>query len=91
MLRTGNTEFDAANARVSCASRPLDLRLGERRQLALLRRRCGHVVPAQALEQAFSDLSRELSPNASGIVIATMRGVGYVLKPASGAALQSGA
>jgi two-component system, OmpR family, response regulator len=100
VLRTGNTEFDVANARVSCASRTLELRLGERRLLALLMRRCGHVVPAQALEHALSDLRHELSRNAieakvsrlrkalqgveSGIVIETVRGIGYVLKPVPG-------
>jgi DNA-binding response OmpR family regulator len=35
-------------ARVSCARRPFELRLGERRLLALLMRCCGHVVPARA-------------------------------------------
>ena len=99
VLRTGNTELDEANAKVCCSSKPVDLRLSERRLLGLLMRRSGCVVAMHTLENTLSEFTREISRNAieakvsrlrkalevveSGIVIETVRGVGYALRPAA--------
>lgn len=71
------------------------MRLSERRLLATLMRRSGSVVTKAAIEEALSQFGKELSANAvealvsrvrkaladadSGIVIETVRGVGYRL------------
>jgi len=96
ILRSGNTELDEANAKVRCSGKIVDLRLAERRLLTLLMRRPGTVVTRQVIENALSESGREISANAvevqvsrlrkslddfeSGIVIETVRGVGYLLK-----------
>jgi two-component system response regulator TctD len=95
VLRRGRTEFDQAKDEVRCSGRPIQLRLSERRLLAALMRRSGAVVAKSAIEGTLSQFSRDLSPNAvealvsrlrkalsdaeSGIVIETVRGVGYRL------------
>ncbi len=95
VLRRGKTEFDQAKDEVRCSGRSVQLRLSERRLLAALMRRSGAVVAKCALEGTLSQFSRDLSPNAvealvsrlrkalcaaeSGIVIETVRGVGYRL------------
>lgn len=95
VLRRGRTEFDQAKDEVRCSGRPIQLRLSERRLLAELMRRSGAVVAKSAIEGTLSQFSRDLSPNAvealvsrlrkalsdadSGIVIETVRGVGYRL------------
>jgi two-component system OmpR family response regulator len=95
VLRRGKTEFDQAKDEVRCSGRPVQLRLSERRLLAALMRRSGAVVAKSAIEGTLSQFSRDLSPNAvealvsrlrkalgdaeSGIVIETIRGVGYRL------------
>jgi DNA-binding response OmpR family regulator len=95
VLRRGRTEFDQAKDEVRCSGRPMQLRLSERRLLAALMRRSGAVVVKSAIEGTLSQFSRDLSPNAvealvsrlrkalsdaeSGIVIETVRGVGYRL------------
>ena len=95
VLRRGKTEFDQAKDEVRCSGRPIQLRLSERRLLAVLMRRSGGVVAKSAIEGTLSQFSRDLSPNAvealisrlrkaltdaeSGIVIETLRGVGYRL------------
>jgi two-component system, OmpR family, response regulator len=99
VLRKGRTEFDEAKGEVRCSGRPIDLRLSERRLLATLMRRQGSIVTKSAIEEALSQFGRELSPNAvealvsrvrkalseadSGIVIETVRGVGYRLSEES--------
>jgi two-component system, OmpR family, response regulator len=96
VLRVGNTELDEAAARVSCSGKPIELRLSERRLLAVLMRRSGSVVAKAVIEEALSEFGRELSANAvealvsrvrkalgeaeSGVAIETVRGVGYQLK-----------
>jgi two-component system, OmpR family, response regulator len=96
VLRAGRTELDEAAARVLCAGTPVELRLSERRLLSVLMRRSGSVVAKSTIEEALSEFGRELSANAvealvsrvrkalgeadSGIVIETVRGVGYRLK-----------
>jgi DNA-binding response OmpR family regulator len=95
VLRRGRTEFDQAKDEVRCSGRSIQLRLSERRLLAALMRRSGAVVAKSAIEGTLSQFSRDLSPNAvealvsrlrkalsdaeSGIVIETVRGVGYRL------------
>jgi two-component system response regulator TctD len=95
VLLRGKTEFDQLKDEVRCSGRPIQLRLSERRLLAALMRRSGAVVAKSAIEGTLSQFSRDLSPNAvealisrlrkalseaeSGIVIETVRGVGYRL------------
>jgi DNA-binding response OmpR family regulator len=99
ILRNGKLELDEAEAEVRCSDKPLDLRLSERRLLAMLMRRHGKVVQKQSIEASMSGFGREISSNAvealvsrlrktlegveSGIVIETVRGVGYRLKEGS--------
>jgi two-component system, OmpR family, response regulator len=100
ILRTGNTEFDEAMAEVRCSGKPVRLRLRERRLLALLMRRSGFLVSKNMIEEALSEFGREISANAiealisrirralsdarSGVIIETVRGVGYRLSAAKG-------
>jgi two-component system, OmpR family, response regulator len=95
VLRRGKTELDQSKDEVKCAGQLVQLRLSERRLLETLMRRSGAVVAKSAIEGTLSQFSRELSPNAvealvsrlrralsdadSGIVIETVRGVGYRL------------
>lgn len=99
VLRKGRTEFDEAKSEVRCSGKAIDLRLSERRLLGTLMRRQGSIVTKTAIEEALSQFGRELSPNAvealvsrvrkalaeadSGIVIETVRGVGYRLSEES--------
>ena len=96
VLRAGKTELDEAAARVLCSGKPIELRLSERRLLAVLMRRTGSVVAKSVIEEALSEFGRELSSNAvealvsrvrkalgeadSGVAIDTVRGVGYQLR-----------
>jgi two-component system, OmpR family, response regulator len=96
VLCKGDIELDEATGQTRCSGKPVDIRLSERRLLAILMRRCGSVVPKAAIETALSDFGRELSANAvealvsrtrkalgdagSRMAIETMRGVGYRLK-----------
>jgi two-component system OmpR family response regulator len=95
VLRRGRTDFDREKDEVRCSGQPIQLRLSERRLLAALMRRSGAVVVKSAIEGTLSQSNREQSPNAvealvsrlrkalseadSGIVIETVRGVGYRL------------
>jgi two-component system, OmpR family, response regulator len=95
VLRRGRTEFDREKDEVRCSGQPIQMRLSERRLLAALMRRSGAVVVKSTIEGTLSQSSGELSPNAvealvsrlrkalsdadSGIVIETVRGVGYRL------------
>ena len=94
-VRAGNIELDEATGQVRCGDKTVELRLSERRLLAVLLRRAGGVVPS-AIEEALSEFGRELTANAvealvsrtrkaladahSGIAIETVRGIGYLLK-----------
>jgi DNA-binding response OmpR family regulator len=96
VLRKGNIELDEATGQVRCGDKTIELRLSERRLLAVLLRRAGSVVPKSAIEEALSEFGRELTANAvealvsrtrkaladahSGIAIETVRGIGYLLK-----------
>jgi DNA-binding response OmpR family regulator len=66
----------------------------------MLMRHAEHIVPKVSIEERFSEYGRELSGNAveahvsrlrkaldeadSGVIIETIRGVGYALRDASG-------
>jgi DNA-binding response OmpR family regulator len=96
VLCKGDLELDEPNGQVRCSGRPINLRLSERRLLAILMRRSGVVVPKSAIESALSEFGREMSANAveaivsrtrkaladagSTTVIETMRGIGYQLR-----------
>jgi two-component system OmpR family response regulator len=99
LLRKGKLELDEGAAEVRCSGKPVDLRRSERRLLAMLMRRDGRMVAKRAIEESMSGFGREVSSNAvealisrlrktlegveAGIVIETVRGVGYRLKEES--------
>jgi DNA-binding response OmpR family regulator len=96
VLYRGDLELDEANGQVRCAGVPFNLRLSERRLLAMLMRKGNGVVAKSTIEGALSEFGREVSANAvealvsrtrkaladagSLIVIETTRGLGYQLK-----------
>ena len=96
VLRVGDTELNAATGEIRCGGQRIDLRLSERRLLAVLMRRHGSIVPKARIEEALSQFGRDLSPNAiealvsrlrralvearSAVHIETVRGVGYILE-----------
>src|SRR5262245_2146435 len=96
ILCKGNLELDESSGQVSCAGTPIYLRLSERRLLALLLRRSECVVSKSSIEEALSEIGRELSANAvevlvsrlrkalsegsTGVTIETVRGIGYRLR-----------
>jgi DNA-binding response OmpR family regulator len=96
ILKFGGVELDEVRGEVSCSGKPIELRLSERRLLAVLMRRSGSVVAKSTLEDALSDSRRELSTNAlevlvsrvrkalveqsTGVTIEVVRGTGYRLR-----------
>jgi two-component system response regulator QseB/two-component system response regulator TctD len=96
VLRVGQLEFDQASGKVRIAGESVELRLSERRLLALLMRQAGSIVAKTTIEDALSGFGRELTSNAvevlvsrlrkfidgpqTGLVIETVRGVGYLLR-----------
>jgi two-component system OmpR family response regulator len=94
-LRKGRIELDPSNYEVHCQGQPLDLRPAERRLLTHLMQGHGRIVLKSALEDALSHSGRDISANAlealvsrlrkalrkadSGLLIDTIRGVGYRL------------
>ena len=97
LLQVGKLEFNDATSEVHCRGNLVQLRPGERRLLNLLMRRSGTVVTKTLIEEALSQSEREVSHNAleanmsrlrkaleevdSGVVIETLRGMGYMLRP----------
>lgn len=95
-MQIGGLTFNEATSEVRVDGRSLDLRPSERRLLSLLMRRAGNIVPKATIEEALSDFGREMSVNAiealisrlrralddqpTGVVIETIRGIGYALK-----------
>ena len=95
VFRYGEVELDEARGEITCSGKPIELRLSERRLLAMLLRRSGSVVPKSTIEDALLD-GRELSANAvevlvsrlrkalgegsAGVTIETVRGIGYRLR-----------
>jgi DNA-binding response OmpR family regulator len=96
VLCKGDLELDEANGQVRCAGQPINLRLSERRLLAILMRRGNVIMPKSAIEGALSEFGREVSANAveaivsrtrkaladagSRMFIETTRGIGYQLR-----------
>ena len=96
VFRYGEVELDEARGEITCSGKRIDLRLSERRLLAMLLRRSGSVVPKSTIEDALSEIGRELSANAvevlvsrlrkalgegsAGVTIETVRGIGYRLR-----------
>jgi len=94
-VQVGNLVYSERTGEIHVEGKLLDLRPSERRLLALLIGRAGRVVPKAEIEEGLSDSGRELSPNAvetvisrlrkatddgrAGIVIETVRGIGYML------------
>jgi len=99
-IQIGRLLFNETTSEVRADGRLLDLRAAERRLLGMLMRHAEHIVPKVSIEERFSEYGRELSGNAveahvsrlrkaldeadSGVIIETIRGVGYALRDASG-------
>jgi two-component system response regulator TctD len=95
VLKFGGVELDEARGEVSCSGKPIEVRLSERRLLAVLIRRSGRVVPKSTIEDALSQMGRDVTANAlevlvsrlrkvlvegaTGVTIESVRGVGYRL------------
>jgi DNA-binding response OmpR family regulator len=95
-LKFGGLELDEVRGEVSCSGKPIELRLSQRRLLAVLMRRGGRIVPKSNLEDALSESARELSTNglevlvsrtrktlverSTGVTIEVVRGTGYRLR-----------
>jgi DNA-binding response OmpR family regulator len=100
ILWKGNLELDESRGLARYAGKQVNLRLSERRLLALLMRRADGFVSKAAIEVALSECGREMSSNAvealvsrtrkalteagAAIVIDTLRGVGYQLREDQG-------
>jgi DNA-binding response OmpR family regulator len=98
MLRCGALEFDTTNRAVSVSGETVTVPRRELQVLETLMRRAGRVVTRDALETAIysgedeiesnatevtlSRLRRRLSDAGAGVVIHTVRGVGWLLKEA---------
>ncbi len=97
-LRLGNVELDSATVRATLAGRPLPLSTKEFALLFFLGGKAGETLSRDDIlqevwgttlhidhtivDQYVSYLRRKLDPAASGVVISTVRGVGYVLRVA---------
>ena len=73
VLKFGGVELDEARGEVSCAGKPIELRLSQRRLLAVLMRHSGRVVPKSALEDALSEIGREISTNGVEVLVSRTR------------------
>jgi DNA-binding response OmpR family regulator len=97
-MQAGSLVLNEATGQVQANGEAMELRPQEWRLLAVLLRRAGTTVPKSAIEAACSEFDRELSANAievlvcrlrkalgersTGVVIETVRGIGYTLKEA---------
>ena len=100
IIQIGRLVFNETTSEVRADGQLLELRAAERRLLGMLMRHAENIVPKASIEERFSEFGRELSGNAveahvsrlrkaldeshSGVIIETIRGVGYALKEASG-------
>ena len=83
VLKCGGVELDEARGEVSCSGEPIGLRLSERRLLAVLMRRSGRIVLKSTLEDALSEIGRELSANAVEVLVSRVRRLWVSDPPAS--------
>jgi len=98
-MQIGRLVFNETTREVRADGRILELRATERRLLALLMRQTGRIVPKSMIEERFSEFGREVSDNAveahvsrlrkaleetpAGVIIETIRGLGYALREIS--------
>lgn len=95
-LEFGRLRLDLATSSVRCDAAEIALAPGEKSLLELLMRSAGKVVPKRRIEHSFSEFGDEKTSNAvelamsrlrkkldgfpTGLVIETIRGVGYLLR-----------
>ena len=95
-VKVGNLVLDCANDEVSCEGQRVNVSPSERRLLALLMRRSGHLVSREVIENTLLSMDHEVTPNAIdkvmsrlraalarapvGIAIRTINGLGYMLE-----------
>jgi DNA-binding response OmpR family regulator len=98
IVKAGSLVLDENSSEVRANGEVVDLRPRERRLLSVLLRRAGRTIPKSAIEAALSEFDRDVSAAAievlvcrlrkalsqkqTGIVIETVRGIGYALKEA---------
>jgi len=98
VLATGNVTLDTSSRQVAVADAPIDAPRQETDLLEILLRRSGQVVPRAVLEERLYGFDDEVTPNAleahvsrlrrrlsdagADVSIHTVRGVGYLLRPA---------
>jgi two-component system, OmpR family, response regulator len=96
VIEVGSLAYDPATATLACAGEPVPLPPRERALCELLLREAGRLVPRRRLETALSEYGDEMSSNAldlavsrlrrkletypTGIEIATVRGLGYLMR-----------
>lgn len=99
VLEAGALRFDPATAELTCDGAAVPLPPRERSLIEILMREVGRVVPKRRLEIALSEYGQELSSNAlelavsrvrkrlqplnTGVLIETVRGIGYLLRTAA--------
>jgi two-component system response regulator QseB/two-component system response regulator TctD len=95
-MQAGSLVVNETTGEVRASGDDVELRPQEWRLLTVLMRRAGTTVPKSAIEAACSEFDHQLSPNAievlvcrlrkvlgerdTGVVIETVRGIGYALK-----------
>jgi len=98
IVKAGSLVLDENSSEIRANGEVVDLRPRERRLLSVLLRRVGRTIPKSAIEAALSEFDRDVSAAAievlvcrlrkalsqkqTGIVIETVRGIGYALKEA---------
>jgi two-component system response regulator TctD len=94
LVRAGRLGFDSTTRTFTLAAQPLNLTPRERAVLETLILRAGTVVPKEALAAALFGFNEDADPSAievyihrirkkipgSGVEIATLRGIGYMLR-----------
>jgi DNA-binding response OmpR family regulator len=99
VLSTGNLTLDTASRQVAVAGNPIDVPRREADLLEVLLRRSGQVVPRTVLEERLYGFDDDVTPNAleahvsrlrrrltdaaADVTVHTVRGVGYLLRPAA--------
>jgi len=73
VLKFGSAALDEVRGEAPLAGKPIELRLSERRLLAVLMRRSGKLVHKSTLEDALSKIGRELSANTVEVLVSRVR------------------